>query len=49
MVGHDIRNPLQTMIGDLYLLQDDIDKIPEENTEQSAKETIEGINENTVY
>ncbi len=49
MVGHDIRNPLQAVVGDLYLLEDDIEKIPDETTKQSAKETIEGINENIAY
>ena len=49
MVGHDIRNPLQAIIGDLYLLKDDIQSIPEQSALQSAVENIEAINENVDY
>ena len=49
MVGHDIRNPLQSIIGDLYLLNDDIQAIPQQETRQSAIENIEAINENISY
>jgi signal transduction histidine kinase len=49
MVGHDIRNPLQAITGDLYLLKDDVQAIPEQETRQSAIEDIEAINENISY
>lgn len=49
MVGHDIRNPLQAIIGSLYLLQSDIDQITSKETKQSATETIREINENIDY
>jgi signal transduction histidine kinase len=49
MVGHDIRNPLQAITGDLYLLNDDIQAIPEQEIRQSAIENIEAINENISY
>ena len=49
MVGHDIRNPLQSIIGDLYLLKSDIEEITDEECKQSALETIEGINDNLSY
>ena len=29
MVGHDIRNPLQAITGDLYLLKDEVNNIPD--------------------
>ena len=29
MVGHDIRNPLQAMVGDVYLIKTDVDSLPE--------------------
>ncbi|MGE5533108.1 MAG: sensor histidine kinase [Bacillota bacterium] len=49
MVGHDIRNPLQAIIGDLYLLKDDIQSIHELETRQSADENIKAIDENIGY
>ncbi len=49
MVGHDIRNPLQAITGDLYLLNDDVQAIREQETRQSAIENIEAINENISY
>jgi signal transduction histidine kinase len=49
MVGHDIRNPLQAIVGDLYLLNDDIHAIPQQEAIQSAMENIEAINENINY
>jgi signal transduction histidine kinase len=49
MVGHDIRNPLQAIVGDLYLLNDDIQAIPQQEAKQSAIENIEAINENISY
>ncbi|MGE5575136.1 MAG: sensor histidine kinase [Ignavibacteria bacterium] len=49
MVGHDIRNPLQAIIGDLYLLKDDVQSIHELETRQSADENIKAIDENIGY
>jgi signal transduction histidine kinase len=49
MVGHDIRNPLQAILGDMYLLQSDIDEMAEGKSKQSALETIKGINDNIAY
>ena len=49
MVGHDIRNPLQAITGDLYLLNDEVQSIPEQETRQSAIEDIEAIDENISY
>jgi PAS domain S-box-containing protein len=49
MVGHDIRNPLQAIVGDLYLLESDIDELPTGQAKQDATEIINGINENVNY
>lgn len=49
MVGHDIRNPLQAIVGDLYLLKLDLEDELEGEKKQSVTETIEGINDNIAY
>lgn len=49
MVGHDIRNPLQAIISDVYLLRSDIDKIVECTTKEGLKESLYGIEENVSY
>lgn len=49
MVGHDIRNPLQAIMGDIYLLQSYVDEIPSEEEKKSAEELIAGINDNIDY
>lgn len=49
MVGHDIRNPLQAIVGDLYLLKIDSQEIPNQESRQSTLEIIENINENISY
>ena len=49
MVGHDIRNPLQAITGDIYLLKDDVQKISQNEIRQSANESIDAINENIFY
>jgi PAS domain S-box-containing protein len=49
MVGHDIRNPLQAIIGDLYLLSEEIKKLPQNESRQAMQESVESINQNTFY
>ena len=49
MVGHDIRNPLQAITGDLYLIIDDLNNISNEESKQSATETLNAISENIEY
>jgi signal transduction histidine kinase len=49
MVGHDIRNPLQAMIGDVYLLKDALAGIPEGAVKEQVKESLEGIEDNILY
>ena len=48
MVGHDIRNPLQAITSDLYLIQEELKSNPECTTEDIA-ESIDSINENIAY
>ncbi len=49
MVGHDIRNPLQAIISDLYLLNEEIKKLPQNESKQAMQESAESINQNTFY
>ena len=49
MVGHDLRNPLQTIIGELYLAKSELDEIPEGQTRATMQESIESIEEQASY
>jgi signal transduction histidine kinase len=48
MVGHDIRNPLQAITSDLYLIEDELKNNPDCTSEDIA-ESIASINENIAY
>jgi len=43
MVGHDIRNPLQSINGDLYLLSSEVSSLPDGEGKESMKESIKAI------
>lgn len=49
MVGHDIRNPLQAIIGDVYLLRSELSSLPESDEKESMKESLDGMDENVQY
>jgi signal transduction histidine kinase len=49
MVGHDIRNPLQAIAGDVYLLREDLKGMPEREEKSNAEESLEGIEKNVDY
>lgn len=49
MVGHDIRNPLQAMVGEVYLLKTDLERMPESETKESVKESFESMEKNIGY
>jgi len=49
MVGHDIRNPLQAILGDLYLAKDEIKSIRSGSAKKNLNESINAIEENIVY
>jgi two-component system, cell cycle sensor histidine kinase and response regulator CckA len=49
MVGHDIRNPLQAMSGDVYLTSQDVDELPEGDLKRDMQENLKAIEENIVY
>ena len=49
MVGHDIRNPLQAMSGDVYLTKQDVDELPDGDLKRDIQENLKAIEENIVY
>jgi len=49
MVGHDIRNPLQAMSGNVYLTKQDVDSLPDGETKRSMQESLTAIEENIFY
>jgi PAS domain S-box-containing protein len=49
MVGHDIRNPLQAIMGDLYLAKADLGEITECKEKKSIQESLEAIAKNAEY
>ncbi len=49
MVGHDIRNPLQSICGELYLSKIALDSLQESEAKHNLKESIEAISEQTSY
>jgi signal transduction histidine kinase len=49
MVGHDIRNPLQAITGDIYLAKTDLEATPASEEKQNVLESLQGIEDNVVY
>ncbi|MCW3999744.1 MAG: ATP-binding protein [Candidatus Bathyarchaeota archaeon] len=49
MVGHDIRNPLQSIEGDLYLIRMELGSHPECRGLEGVEESLEKIEENVFY
>jgi signal transduction histidine kinase len=49
MVGHDIRNPLQAIAGDLYLIDNDVSSLPEGEVKKNLQESVNSIQANLYY
>jgi PAS domain S-box-containing protein len=49
MVGHDIRNPLQAISGDLYLAMSELIDLPENEQKASIRESLKSIDESVDY
>ena len=49
MVGHDIRNPLQAILSDTYLLKEELTPMPEGKTKEAVAESLESIEKNIDY
>ncbi len=49
MVGHDIRNPLQAITGDIFLAKTELIAIPESEEKNSIQESLSEIEKNVDY
>jgi len=49
MVGHDIRNPLQAIVGDIYLLREYISSMPKSENQKEVAESLDSIETNVNY
>jgi PAS domain S-box-containing protein len=49
MVGHDLRNPLQTIVGELYLANCAIKSLSDEDVKTNLLENMKTIEEQTAY
>lgn len=49
MVGHDIRNPLQSMIGELYLMTSEVTSLSDGAEKRNLQESILSLNQNLAY
>ena len=49
MVGHDIRNPLQAITSDVFLIKSDLPSISEGEAKENMKESLDSIEQNVQY
>ena len=49
MVGHDIRNPLQALIGDVFLIKNELADIPQNQAKNRIKESLDSIEQGIDY
>lgn len=49
MVGHDLRNPLQSVTGEVYLAKKELEMLPESEQKHNLKESIELIEQQASY
>ena len=49
MVGHDIRNPLQSITSDVYLAKTELHLLPESDAKKNAIESLDEIEKNIFY
>jgi PAS domain S-box-containing protein len=49
MVGHDIRNPLQSLTSDIYLIQSELDSMPESKEKECIKESLANMDRDLEY
>lgn len=49
MVGHDIRNPLQSIASDIYLAKTELSEMSEGKAKEGIKESLESVEKNVEY
>ena len=49
MVGHDIRNPLQALSGEVYLIRTELEEINQKEAKENIKESLDSIEQGISY
>lgn len=49
MIGHDIRNPLQAIVSELYLAKQELNEVPPNENTKATLESLESIESNVFY
>jgi PAS domain S-box-containing protein len=49
MVGHDIRNPLQALISDVFLIKTELADLPKSKAKENINESLDSIEQGIVY
>ena len=49
MVGHDIRNPLQAITGDVYLAKLEVESMLNSERKASLQESLDAVEKNVEY
>jgi len=49
MVGHDLRNPLQTIIGELFLAKNEVESLTNSDVKNNLQESIRSIEDQATY
>lgn len=49
MVGHDLRNPLQTIVSELFLAETELKEMPQGQCKASMQESLDSIGEQVAY
>ncbi|MCW4001431.1 MAG: PAS domain S-box protein [Candidatus Bathyarchaeota archaeon] len=49
MVGHDIRNPLQAITSDMYIIAQEVKDLQDGESKEAILESIESVNQNLTY
>ena len=49
MIGHDIRNPLQTITGELFLMNQEVDAFPDSLGKRNVQESLRSMQEQADY
>ncbi len=49
MIGHDIRNPLQAIVGDLFLIKQEVDASSDNQCKNNVQESLRSVQEQIDY
>jgi Signal transduction histidine kinase len=49
MVGHDLRNPLQALVSEVYLIEEELKTLPDSESRENLKESAQTISDQISY